>query len=99
MDLWNDEAFRLDKTSKMIQNRVRMYLYRLFIVRLCQEYKVVKQGTSTLDILQTLKDISKSGKLRDTIMNRVVNSYAGGNLNHLESTLFPIIDLRIVLLI
>jgi hypothetical protein len=112
MDLWKDVfddfvkadtayggAFLLSKTSKMIQNRVRMYLYKLFMVHLCKEYEVVKPNTPTSDILKTLKDISKSGKVRDTIMNRVVNSYGGGNLDHLETTLFPIIDLKMTPLI
>jgi hypothetical protein len=112
MDLWH-EVFEnylkvpttyggsqlLNNVSKMIQNRVRMYLYKRFMVELCREYQVVDPGTSTDDILEALKRISNSSKVRDTIMNWVYSSANGGNLTHLESRLFPIINIKIAPLI
>jgi hypothetical protein len=109
MDLWkdifgdylaNDEqhngAGLLTGSSKMIQNRVQMYLYQLFMIYLCRELKIVKESDSLTTVLDSIKRVSKSGKVRDTILNRVYEAFANENTKQtFETRLFGIIDTKV----
>jgi hypothetical protein len=109
MDLWkdifgdylaNDEKYNgaesLNKSSKMIQNRVRTYLYRMFMIYLCRAVGVINQDDSLALAIEKIKRVSKSAKARDTILNKVYTEFANeSNKQSFEDTLFGIINEKV----
>jgi hypothetical protein len=113
MDLWKDifgdylangeqyeGAAALSDSSKMIQNRVRTYLYRLFLIYLCREVGVIGNEDSFADAIEKIKRVSKSGRARDTILNKVYEDFAVENKKqNFEAVLFAFIDKKVNTLI
>jgi hypothetical protein len=103
MDIWKkvfddyvDNNQLLAKTSKMVQNRVRMYFYKLFMYYVLRKYNLVKESDSLAQAVEKIKKVSKSGVIKDTILNKIYEIYNDdGAQQAFEEVLFKILDTKV----
>jgi hypothetical protein len=66
------------------------------MIYLCRQVRVIKSGDSLADALVKVKGISKSGRAKDTILNKVYEAFAiGGTKQTFEATLSNLIDEKV----
>jgi hypothetical protein len=86
-------ATKINDSSLMVQNRVKMYLYKLFQLYLFSTLGIIDRSTKLAEVETKIKDVMGSSRAKDEILKRCRTMLTNTDLrDRFERVLFRMLD-------